>query len=204
MFSCKTPFARYQTLVPFTGGYDGCSVFTSSSFLYFLVDNFADWLKSWDFFIQSSKLTGMESKNLLNYLVMMHNLETEEHICCIFYFGFSQIYNSSWSVKLNLERAVLCTSRLYRQREMFLLLYFIQVLLNMDFFFFVYFGGKQKCCIQKNILNLRKQRHSAWKQPTTDSRQHKQLKGEQKLPESHVCDLNIESIWQLLRKNVPG
>lgn len=71
-------------------------------------------------------------------------------------------------------------------------------------FFLFILGGKQKCCIQKNILNLRKQRHSAWKQPTTDSRQHKQLKGEPKLPESHVCDLNIESIWQLLRKNIPG
>lgn len=140
LFSSKTPFARYQTLVLFTGWCDGCSVLTPFSFLYFLMDSFTDQLESWDFFTWSSTITGMKSKNLLNYLVMMYNLETEEHICCIFYFGFSQIYNSSWSVRLNLQRAVLCISR--QDKEMFPLIYFINPSQVGTFFLFIL--GKTK------------------------------------------------------------
>lgn len=60
--------------------------------------------------------------------------------------------------------------------------------------FFVYFGGNKLKVLYTEEQHLKVEVHSAWKQPTTNSRQHKQLQGEPKLPESHVCDLNIESV----------
>lgn len=104
----------------FIGSCDGYSDFTPSNFLSFfwwtvlLTD-----LRSVTLLHGSAMLTRLKSKIILNHLVMMHNLENEEHICCIFYSGFSGIYNSRWSVSPNLQRVLLCFSGPYSTKEMF-------------------------------------------------------------------------------------
>lgn len=123
-------------MMMFIGRCDGYSDFTPSNFIFFWWTVFlTDW-RSVILLRGSAMLTGLRSRIVLNHLVMMYNLEKEEHICCIFHFGSSRIYNSSWSVNPNLQRVLLCFSGLYSQNKMFSCFSTSYITLSYRFFFF--------------------------------------------------------------------